>query len=168
MQEIQLLLGLDLSAFSFVFSTQKVTLSEKDQVRLSHWRTFHFFAFKNSWVALTACLGWLSTGKCCQTRFVALGWMWTESTDLYTSEITVTSLINTIVAIHPHFQVKTGTNHKIWYNYNQLYDKLHNEYRTIRVKKMWRTFSSTRNRIVGEKESAAWIIHNRPSLHYHN
>ncbi len=105
-----------LSAFSFVFSEWNafsIRLQSGDW--LGHCRIFHFFAFKNSWVAFAVCFG--SSSICTMKRrpinFAAFGWIWAASISLYTSEFfhlllsSVTSSINTsnpepLEAMHAH------------------------------------------------------------------
>ncbi len=105
-----------LSAFSFLFSKWNacsIRLISWDW--LGHFRMFHFFTFKNSWVAFAVCFGSSSicTMKCRPINFAAFGWIWANSISLYTSESirlllsSVTSSINTsnpvpLEALHAH------------------------------------------------------------------
>ncbi len=63
----------------FVFCLYPISLRSGDG--LGHWRIFHFFTFRNSWVAFPECFGSLSI--CAVKRhpitFAAFGWMWAES-----------------------------------------------------------------------------------------
>ncbi len=54
--------------------TEKHALLDWDQVTDWHWRIFHFFAFKKSWVAFVVCLGSLSicTVKHASYRFCSI------------------------------------------------------------------------------------------------
>ncbi len=67
---------------------------------LVHCRIFHFFTFKNSWVAFAVCFGFC-TMKCHPINFAPFVWIWADSIFLYTSEFfrlilsSVTSSLNT-------------------------------------------------------------------------
>ncbi len=76
-------------SFSFVFSLWNAcSIRLRSGDWLGHCRIFHFFTFKNSWVAFAVCFG--SSSICTMKRrpinFAAFGWIWAESISLYTSE----------------------------------------------------------------------------------
>ncbi len=105
-----------LSASSFVFSKWNAcSIGLKSGGWHGHCRIFHFFTFKNPWVAFAVCFG--SSSICTIKRrpinFAAVGWIWADSISLYTSEFirlllsSVTSSLNTsnpvpLEAMHAH------------------------------------------------------------------
>ncbi len=105
-----------LSAFSFVFSKWNACSIElRSGDWLGHFRIFHFFTFKNSWVTFAVCFGSSSicTMKCRPINIAPFDWIWAESISLYTSEFiqlllsSVTPSINTsnpvpLEAMHAH------------------------------------------------------------------